>query len=624
MRGNKLFKVFLFTIILCMLSVVYVFADEIPEGRYLFRNYNSNLYMTCDGTTSGANILQMGLRFNEIENTQIFNVTKDNNASGYYNIKLDKAALSIVVDVDGASQNNSANVQIYNNNNTDAQRWKFISNNDREGTFRAASKCSGDTKVLTVLGALKDPGTNIFQYDYTSNPDGKWYLEALVDNSPYLIRNKKTGKYLTVDGSSVKLEDYNPNNYKNQVFRLKGDNEGYYDIAPYSNLNKSISVTGWDYGYAPEGGGIGCEDGQSSEGQNWKFLLNSDGSYRIVSQISNCSKAITVLNNNVSNVYSYTYTNDKNSNWELIKQYEKESEHIICDLDTNLYLKNNISIDNFNKWIQNMDLAYEGYKKLVGGVPANENEKIHIKSVNKYQPNYYEDAVAWTYGNHDTIYINANYVSEILTQINDTGDWNFCILHEMGHAFDIKDEWVFHDELSANFKMAYLFSMYENKIKVYLGNFNGQEMYATNYEEIENFYCSVANQSYINTLGSSKPFFSNDGLTYILLNLSGSNWINMSRVYDTYYTKNSTNSQLSQQANSVKYDHFLSKMNEKIPRPNQTIKERYTQLYSSIHKCICDGLDKSKYSRERGYYEENSEENSGICDYDMSGFIRNY
>ena len=566
-----------------------VFADDIPEGNYRFRNYNSNLYMDCDGSGCGANIRQMN--YVPGASSQKFNIIKDASNKDYYNINLNGELLR-VVDVNGASKENSANVQLWDNNGTDAQKWKFISNNDSEGTYRVASKCSDDTKVC---GALKTPGINVFQYAYTSNPDGKWYLEADVDDGLYLIRNKKTGLYLTVSDKYVKQSEYTTKNYTNQLFQIKVDNEGYYDIAPVSDTNNSISVRGWDTGNDKEGAYISCEPGQSSEGQCWRFILNGDGSYRIVSQISNCQKGITVLDNSSSNAYSYTYTKEINSNWELVKWYNTESEHIVAEFDIQIDLMNFISPERFNEWMQNMDKAYEAYAELVGGVPQyplNWN-KIHIIKVKKEEESQYEkmqeekitDAAAWAFCNYKYIYVKNDSLISALRKIEEYGDWNFMFLHEMGHAFDISKNWVFHDELSANLKMAYLFKKYDGEIKVLVNCTWGEEL-ATIYEEIEACYLHAFNDSFIYTFAQNPLRFHNDGLTYILLDLIDGDWEHMKGVYDRIKNMDLNVS------NSAKYENFLKIMDTELAKKN--VLSVYEDKYVKYHKFICESLDKKE------------------------------
>ena len=86
----------------------------------------------------------------------------------------------------GASGSNSANIQVYNFNNSSAQQWYIIENND--GGHRILSRCSNDQRGVTVQNASTASGANVFQYDYTDNAgeNDEWWLER-VDVSDWQI-----------------------------------------------------------------------------------------------------------------------------------------------------------------------------------------------------------------------------------------------------------------------------------------------------------------------------------------------------------------------------------------------------------------------------------------------------
>ena len=82
----------------------------------------------------------------------------------------------LALDVYGASGSNSANIQVYNFNNSSAQQWYIIENND--GGYRILSRCSNGKKGVTVQNASTSSGANVFQYDYTDNAgeNDEWWL----------------------------------------------------------------------------------------------------------------------------------------------------------------------------------------------------------------------------------------------------------------------------------------------------------------------------------------------------------------------------------------------------------------------------------------------------------------
>jgi len=150
---------------------------------------------------------------------------------------------------------------------------------------------------------------------------------------------------------------------------------------------------------------------------------------------------------------------------------------------------NVIEWSKLQEWNNNLDMAYESYQELVGGVPYGGNN-IEVASVRQYPGGW---AVA---GN--PILWQQPYVSQTLQRIGDNNDWSFGILHEIGHDFDIDPNWNFHGEFMANFKMYYVAedlntiiyqdgAYYEgNDLKYYYQGFYNQADYNQPYEPYEN------------------------------------------------------------------------------------------------------------------------------------------
>lgn len=307
---KKAFYSVIISMILVLASAAAVFADTIPEGKYRFKNVLSGLYLESSGYSQGSNILQRKVDYTL--QPQSFVVLKSSN--GYYTIHA-AADQNLVLDVDGASAENNANVQLYTANGTAAQQWKFLSNNN--GSFRVMSKCSQDTKGLTVLSASLSSGANIIQHEYNATKNDMWLMEANLDRGVYMVRNKQTGLYLTFEEVGIargtaKLDTSGKG--QRQQFYISEDSNGYFDIAP--NVDRNLSL------YVPSNQNnatVIFDLGAHGEGQSWKFVLNDDGTYRIVSDISYDKKALTVRGTTTSNLYSCEYDINANNRWELIR-----------------------------------------------------------------------------------------------------------------------------------------------------------------------------------------------------------------------------------------------------------------------------------------------------------------
>lgn len=96
-------------------------------------------------------------------------VTTNEIEEGYYRIH-SKLNYNFVFDVLNDSQEAGANLQVYEINNSNAQKFKITKRVD--GTYKIANIRSG--KVADVLGATFQNGTNIQMWDDTDNTAQKW------------------------------------------------------------------------------------------------------------------------------------------------------------------------------------------------------------------------------------------------------------------------------------------------------------------------------------------------------------------------------------------------------------------------------------------------------------------
>lgn len=165
------------------------------------------LDVSCAGTSNGTKIW---LFSGNGTNSQKFNFYQYSpempgnkielpDGDGVYIIKTagDKSG-NMVLDVSSGSFNNCANVQIYESNDTAAQRFYF--ERDAEGFYTITNLGSG--KVLDLASAGILPTTNVQQYDSNKTDAQKWAIIASSDGECYFLINKLTGLALDVSGAS--------------------------------------------------------------------------------------------------------------------------------------------------------------------------------------------------------------------------------------------------------------------------------------------------------------------------------------------------------------------------------------------------------------------------------------
>ncbi|MBR8833246.1 MAG: RICIN domain-containing protein [Stigonema ocellatum SAG 48.90 = DSM 106950] len=129
-----------------------------------------------------------------------------------------------VVDVEGASTADGANIQQFSKADVDQQKWALEDAGD--GSYFLVSKKSN--KVVGVAGGVTGntaDGANGIQWTKTANAnDQKWKLEDAGDGYFYLV-NKNSGKVLEVAGGSLvdkgNIQQYTKNQTDGQKWKFE-------------------------------------------------------------------------------------------------------------------------------------------------------------------------------------------------------------------------------------------------------------------------------------------------------------------------------------------------------------------------------------------------------------------
>lgn len=198
-----------------------------------------------------------------------------------------------VFDIAAGSQLDCANLQIYEKNSTDAQRFEITYGDD--GYYSISNRNSG--KVLDVAGAGKESGTNVWQYSSNDTFAQKWNIVSL-GGSDYCFQSICNGLYLTTQGGNLQsgtnvyvwLPDGRGNLTSMQRFVLIEDNrddilqagsEGKcFIIESKLDPDKVIDVTGAS-GLA--GANVQLYSNNGTNAQKFKIAYCDDGLYTIES-----------------------------------------------------------------------------------------------------------------------------------------------------------------------------------------------------------------------------------------------------------------------------------------------------------------------------------------------------
>lgn len=153
-------------------------GSVIDEGYYRIRNLNSGLYLTIANGKSeaGTNVVQYSADGAAEYNTWRMVPAGD----GYYEIFSQlSGGDTLLLDLDYGKPDNKTNIGVYTNTYSDAQKFKFISNED--GSYCIVTKSSGDKSAVEIADAEKFNGGNAQQFEINGHDCQKWILEPVEE-----------------------------------------------------------------------------------------------------------------------------------------------------------------------------------------------------------------------------------------------------------------------------------------------------------------------------------------------------------------------------------------------------------------------------------------------------------
>lgn len=144
-----------------------------------------------------------------------------------------------LLDVNGGSLDNGANIQLYNNNASSAQRWKITQ--DQNGYLTFQNIKSG--KVLDVYGGQAISSTNVQQYASNHSKAQQWVAEGSRDD---FILHSALDWNLVLDlaGGSLSnhsnIQIYKSNNSAEQHWKLDSSNYMQDAIESYHSSHNAL------------------------------------------------------------------------------------------------------------------------------------------------------------------------------------------------------------------------------------------------------------------------------------------------------------------------------------------------------------------------------------------------
>ena len=245
------------------------------------------------------------------------------------------------VGVDGGRTENGADINLWDYERVDQQRFKFVYN--EEGYYTIENIKSG--KLLNVVGADSESGTQVEQWEEQPSNEGQKWIVQDVGNGYYSIISKLNGLYLTVGGNGANCDLMyveNPTGGDNQKFQIiesgvpQGEKiveEGIYKIVLANAPTQSLTVDG---GKREDGANVHIWEYTNAAQQQFELVYNEDGYYEIIPTHS--GKRLDVVGyGNESNVDQWS-DNGGNDNQKWVIRKSKAGNYNIVSKRDSLYL----------------------------------------------------------------------------------------------------------------------------------------------------------------------------------------------------------------------------------------------------------------------------------------------
>ena len=319
------------------------------------------------------------------------------------------------------------------------------------------------------------PG-NVFVSTYTgTNNNQLWYFEetgyaqtsGIANQQIYYIKNKYSSKYLDVSRNSTApgtpTQQYKLGDYPSERWKITYAQNGYYNIQSMLGSNLYLDSLSNPINHTQVL--INPKDG--TNGQLWKIVKNSDGTYRLSPKSNEYSMALCINNASTANnalAITHIYNASQNDQWIFEKAPVSGTDYkLVTSSSSNPgYATDTIPIKITNvsestlltgdRWI-NVVSAYLSWNIKAGTSIKSDSNSTNTVAVGEFSG--YPSNVVGAYqaktksGGHATSFririIQQNvqtYVDDpklALTSAEKEKVWANVTMHELGHALGLED-----------------------------------------------------------------------------------------------------------------------------------------------------------------------------------------
>lgn len=240
------------------------------DGTYVITNPYQELSLDVLGgsTNSGANIQMYTQNGTPAQKWYIMP-----QGDGYSIISMRSGR---VLDINNGSSNSGANIQIYESNKTKAQTWKLQQATAgqvvKDGIYEIVAG-TNDKKVIDVSGGAANAknGTNVQIYERNQTDAQKWRITYDKGVDAYTIVNVTSNLSLDVTNGSTasgaNIQVYGQNNTPAQKWQIIKNNDGSFSIKSLRS-DLSLDIHG---GGSHDGANIWQYVGNGTAAQKWQL-----------------------------------------------------------------------------------------------------------------------------------------------------------------------------------------------------------------------------------------------------------------------------------------------------------------------------------------------------------------
>jgi len=243
----------------------WLFEYNTNDGYYTITNISSRRVLDISGVMRrGANIQ---LWYSNNTCAQRWQVIKT--GSEHYAIT-SACSPGYAIDLSGSGTKNGENIQLWQYNATAAQQWRIaLADSPMDGIYTIETKLAGD-QVADLLGGGSRDGDNVQVWYSNDTAAQEWQLIRDQNKGYYTITNPKSGKVFDASGtlgSGTNVQTWSSNNHCAQKWYIAESSEGIYTLHTACNTSYALDVSG----VAKTGDNIQLWPYNATTAQKWIF-----------------------------------------------------------------------------------------------------------------------------------------------------------------------------------------------------------------------------------------------------------------------------------------------------------------------------------------------------------------